>query len=453
MRINSTINNKLKKTNLQSSRISLAPLAVFRIIFGMLMLFATTRFWLKGWIRDLYIAPQFHFKYYGFEWAQALPGNWMYVIFAIMAISSIGIALGFYYRISATLFFLTFTYVELLDVANYLNHYYFVSLVSFLMIFLPAHRLSSLDVKHGRAPLTKKGNWWYVNIIRLQLAIVYFYAGIAKLNYDWLFQALPLKIWLPARADMPLIGFMMDYEWVAYFFSWFGALYDLSIPFLLWNKKTRPFAFFTVVAFHLLTWLLFPIGVFPWVMIFSTLIFFSDDFHKKLLHLLKPLFSNHQISASPLKVPSLLKGSFILFICFQLVWPWRFLAYPGNLFWTEQGYRLSWRVMLMEKAGYAIYHITDPETGKTGEIHPGDYLTTNQEKQLSTQPDLLVQFAHFLEKEYQQKGIEDPKITAEVYVTLNGKSSQLFIDPETDLTKVDDSFAPKTWILPYEGQD
>ena len=308
-------NGKLQTPN---SRLQnpLAPLAVFRIIFGLLMLFATVRFWLKGWIHDLYIEPQFHFKYFGFEWVHALPENWMYVIFAIMAISAIGIALGFYYRISATLFFLSFTYVELLDVANYLNHYYFVSLVSLVLIFLPAHGLSSLDVKFGRTPLTKEGNWWYVNIIRLQLAIVYFYAGVAKLNYDWLFEALPLKIWLPAQADMPIIGFLMDYEWVAFFFSWFGAIYDLSIPFFLWNKRTRPYAFVAVIAFHVLTWSLFPIGVFPWVMIFSTLIFFSDDFHQKILHLLKPIFRNHQISASPLKLPSLLKGSFIVFICF-----------------------------------------------------------------------------------------------------------------------------------------
>ncbi|WP_417591253.1 HTTM domain-containing protein [Owenweeksia hongkongensis] len=432
---------------------SLAPLGVFRIIFGLLMLFATMRFWFKGWIHDLYIAPQFHFKYYGFEWVHALPGNWIYVIFGIMALAALSIALGFYYRISATLYFLTFTYVELLDVANYLNHYYFVSLVSLIMIFLPAHRLSSLDVRQGRAPLTKEGNWWYVNIIRLQLTIVYFYAGVAKLNPDWLLEALPLKIWLPAQADMPLIGFLFDYEWVAYAFSWFGAFYDLTVPFFLWNKKTRPYAFLVVVVFHLLTWILFPIGVFPWVMIFSTLIFFSDDFHKKILHLLKPVFKNHQISASPLKLPTLLKGGFIIFICFQLIWPWRFLAYPGHLFWTEQGYRLSWRVMLMEKAGYAIYHITDPTTGNTGEVHPGDYLTPNQEKQLATQPDLILQFAHFLKKEYQEKGIENPIITAEVYVTLNGQGSRLFIDPNTDLTKVNDSFAAKEWILPYEGRD
>lgn len=480
---------------------SLAPLAVFRITFGLLMLFATLRFWAKGWIYDLYIAPGFHFKYYGFEWVHALPGDWMYAVFALMAMAAVGITLGFWYRLSAILFFLSFTYVELLDVANYLNHYYFVSLVSFLMIFLPAHRISSLDLWLGRVNSRSSGNHWFVNILRLQLALVYFYAGLAKLNPDWLLEALPLKIWLPANADLPVIGFLLDYEWVAYAFSWFGALYDLSIPFFLWNRKTRSYAFFTVIVFHLLTWLLFPIGVFPWVMIFSTLIFFSDGFHGKVLRGLSMVFGVYLTPRPPLlkgegkarrkgcaensKSPGFLSSksskpkvttasplsrgrgaggevqrpsislpkiglvAIIIFILFQALWPWRFLAYPGNVFWHEQGYRLSWRVMLMEKAGYVTYHITDPATGRTGDILPGDYLTENQQKQLATQPDLILQFAHYLEKVYQEKGVEDPIITAEAYVTLNGRGSRLFIDPKTDLTKVKDSFAAKNWILDY----
>ncbi len=444
-------------TKLFSANTSLAPLAVFRIIFGLLMLFATLRFWLKGWIYELYIAPEFHFKYYGFDWVQALPGDWMYLVFTVMAISAIGITLGLFYRLSAVLFFLSFTYIELLDVANYLNHYYFVSLMAFLLIFLPAHRLSSLDVRLGMVSSRESGNHWYVNIIRLQLAIVYFYAGVAKLNPDWLLEALPLKMWLPAKADIPLIGFLLDYEWVAYAFSWFGAIYDLTIPFFLWNKKTRPYAFITVVIFHILTWLLFPIGVFPWVMIFSTLIFFSNDFHQRILNLFKPIFGTALPKAEIFTPLRGVRGArrvwgplIAIFLSFQLIWPFRYLAYEGNVFWHEQGYRLGWRVMLMEKAGYITYHITDPATGNTGDVQTADYLTENQQKQLATQPDLIVQFAHFLEKEFKKKGIEDPIITAEAYVTLNGSGSRLFIDPNTDLTKVSDSFAPKTWILPYE---
>jgi len=138
------------------------------------------------------------------------------------------------------------------------------------------------------------------------------------------------------------------------------------------------------------------------------------------------------------------------FFLIQVSLPFRYLLYPGNLYWTEQGYRFSWRVMLMEKAGYAIFHITNPENGRTWEVNNYDFLTPNQEKMMSTQPDMILQFAHHLEQHYQQKGIPNPKVTAEVYVTLNGKQSRLFIDPTVDLTQIKDSFAPKNWILPFE---
>ncbi len=432
---------------------SLAPLAVFRIIFGALLLFSTIRFWLKGWIYELYIQPQFHFKYFGFDWIKVAPGWLMYTLFVLMALAALGILLGYRYRLSATLFFLTFTYVELIDVANYLNHYYFVSLMSLLLIFLPAHRLASLDVYLKRVPLKTHSNHWAVSLLKLQLAIVYVYAGIAKLNPDWLLEALPLKIWLPAQAHLPLIGPLLKYTWVAYFFSWFGAFYDLTVPFFLSIKKTRPYAFAAVILFHLLTWWLFPIGVFPWVMIFSTLIFFSDNFHQKILARLPKVFKvsplSWDVKMTPTKLPLIAKTLIAGYLAFQLLFPFRFLLYSQPLFWTEQGYRFSWRVMLVEKAGYVTYTLTNPSTGFSAEIEPSEYLNPNQEKQLSTQADLILQFAHFLEKEYQKKGVVNPVITAQAYVSLQSQPSRLFINPTVDLTNETESFAAKKWILPY----
>ena len=115
---------------------SIAPLVVFRIIFGLMMFFGILRFWLNGWIHDFFIKPDHFFHYYGFEWVKPMGEFGMYTVFALLLISSLSIALGLFYRISSFLFFLFFTYVELIDVTNYLNHYYFISLVSFLMCFL-----------------------------------------------------------------------------------------------------------------------------------------------------------------------------------------------------------------------------------------------------------------------------------------------------------------------------
>ncbi len=266
---------------------------------------------------------------------------------------------------------------------------------------------------------------------------------------------MPLKLWLPSKSNIPLIGGLLQEEWVAYFFSWFGAIYDLSIPFLLFVRRTRWVAYFLVIVFHMATYFLFQIGMFPFIMIGATLIFFSEKFHVSIIHWIKKKTRSRLQHTFIHWQPKIhVKWNLILFGLFfilQLTIPFRYILYPGNLYWTEQGYRFSWRVMLMEKAGYAIFHVTNPENGRTWEVNNYDFLTSNQKKMMSTQPDMILQFAHLLEQHYQREGVLQPKITAEVYVTLNGKQSQLFIDPTVDLTQIKDSFAAKKWILPFES--
>lgn len=446
---------KNKRIDFLSKSSHIAPLAVFRIVFGAILFISIIRFIANGWVYDLYVAPAMYFPYYGFEWIKPLPEPIMYLIFGGMALSFLFQSLGLFYRISSIFSFTAFTYVELIDKTNYLNHYYFVSIICFLLIWVPANRYFSLDVL--RKPSIKRTSVpsYFIFIFQLQLAFVYFFAGLAKLNYDWLVEAMPLKIWLPAKADIPIIGSLLTKEWVAYLFSWSGALYDLSIAFLLFYRPTRWFAYLVVIIFHLLTYWLFPIGMFPFIMIGATLIFFSIDTHKNIIIWLRKLFrlavpeKESTLNYSP-RYSKALGLFFTLFLLFQLLLPFRYLAYPGNLYWTEQGYRFSWRVMLMEKAGYAIFHLTNPENGRTWEINNYDFLTANQEKMMSTQPDMILQFAHFLEGHFKSKGMLEPKITAEVYVSLNGKPSRLFIDPTVDLTKIHDSFAPKDWVLSPE---
>ena len=446
-----------------SQKVHIAPLSVFRVLFGSVMLMATLRFMAKGWVYDLYIKPAFYFSYYGFEWIKPLGSIGMYILFGILALSYLLVIVGYYYRIAMVTAFLTFTYIELIDKSNYLNHYYFVSLISFLLIFLPMHRYFSMDTRRKPSLRITEVPAWTIDVIKFQLALVYIFAGLAKLNYDWLFRAMPLKIWLPAHTDLPLIGGLLSYAWIAYLFSWFGAIYDIFIVFFLLNKKTRFTAYLVVIVFHVLTKILFPIGMFPYVMIFCTLIFFSEAFHKKIidrflkLKLVQRLRQSTQdvIHREASIIPVPFKGKIVLsmislFFILQVLMPWRYLLYPGDLFWTEQGYRFSWRVMLMEKAGTAFFYVRDADTGYESEITNSDYLTKNQEKMMATQPDMILQYAHFLKKEYQKKGIHNPGVRVESYVTLNGSGSRLFIDPNTDLTLEKESYLPKKWILPFK---
>lgn len=438
-----------------------APLAVFRVLFGVLMFVSIVRFWSYGWIDKFYITPDFHFTFYGFEWVRPL-GQYTYILFVIAAVSSVMVALGWKYRWAIVIFFLSFTYIELMDKTMYLNHYYFISILSFLMIFLPAGSYFSLDTlsrKRKNIP-SQYVPRWTIDSIKLLLCIVYIYAGLAKLNSDWLLDAMPLKIWLPSKFDTPLIGDLLSEQWVQYAFSWIGAGYDLLIPFFLLWRKTRSWAFVMVVIFHLLTRVLFPIGMFPYVMIVSALIFFETGFHKRIIYAFAkaikypvPLLESgvNYVASSP----KLAKASIVLvalFFTIQITLPWRYLAYPGELFWTEEGYRFSWRVMLIEKSGYAQFKIVDGSTGKRFYVNNADFLTPLQEKQMSFQPDFIVEYAHYLRDQFQEQGHQKVEVYVEAYVALNGRLSSTFIDPAVDLAQIQDSFTHKTWVIPFTDE-
>lgn len=450
--------HKLRKTlsfyrDICSRPSSIAPLVTFRISFGLLMFFSLIRFWSRGWVEAVYILPEFHFTYWGFEWVRPLGNPGMYILFSVLILSALLIAFGLFYRIAAVVFFMGFTYVELIDVATYLNHYYFISLVSFLMIWLPANRFYSLDAYRNPAIKKVRVPLWMVGILRFQLGIVYIFAGLAKLNYDWLVLAEPMRTWLPAKSHLPLVGQYMYETWVAYLFSWFGAIYDLTIVFFLLNRRTRPFAYIFVVVFHVATAIFFPaIGMFPYVMIASSLIFLSGDFHKRLLTFLtgSSFFASEGVKSDTYRAhfPKVVRLFATIYIVIQIIVPIRFLAYPGHLFWHEEGYRFSWRVMLMEKAGNAIFRVKEGD--KVYEVNNAQFLTPLQEKMMSTQPDLILKYAHYLADEYRGRGLRAPEVYGEIYVTLNGIPSRLFIDSTVDLVQQRLSWQHYNWVLPYK---
>ena len=418
------------------------------------MSFSILRFWLKGWIETTYIDPSFHFSYYFFDWVKPL-GDFTYLIFLICGLSAFFIALGYKYTYSIIIFFLSFTYIELMDKTTYLNHYYFISILSFIMLFLPASSSYSIDAIQNKTSFSKVYKW-NIDVIKLLLFIVYFYSGLAKINSDWLIEAQPLKIWLTSNYDLPLIGGLMQKTWVHYFMSWGGMIYDLSIAFLLIYKKTRVFAFLLVIFFHLFTAILFPIGMFPYIMIMGSVIFFESKTHKKILDYFSNLFHLNKLISSkkiirdikPLKRKKLAIVVLSVFFTIQILFPFRYFLYPGELFWNEQGYRFSWRVMLIEKKGYTNFKVVDKDNNTSFFVKNEDFLTEFQERQMSFQPDFILEFAHFLGNFYSEKGIKNVEIYADSYVTLNGRMSMPFIDSKVDLYRQKRGFNHKKWIIP-----
>ena len=447
-----------------SRPVSGASAAAFRIAFGALGVIAVIRFAARGWIDEFYVAPEHHFTYSGFWWVQPWPGWGMYVHFALLGLAALGVALGYRYRLSIAAFFLLFTYVELLDKTTYLNHYYLVSLLSFLMIFMPLHRTASLDAQRSPHPLNGTVPVWVIWTLRAQLAAVYLFSGVAKLNPDWLFNAQPLRIWLYNSSDVLLIGALLREPWTAYAMSWAGAAFDLTIVgWLLW-RHSRPWAYAVVVVFHVLTWLLFPIGMFPWIMMTAALIFFPPDWPLRsgaglcnrvagrLPTLLRrpsagiAVFVHHESNIS--WATRVAVAALVLFALVQVLVPLRHWAYPGNVRWNEDGYRFSWRVLLTEKTGHAQFRIRDPATGQERLVYPDEYLTPLQVERMATHPDMILATAHLIAEDFEGKGVSDAEVRADVSVAFNGRQAAPFIDPTVDLARVEPGIWPKWWVLP-----
>ena len=429
-----------------------ASAAAFRIAFGALGVIAAIRFAARGWIDEFYIAPEHHFTYSGFWWVQPWPGWGMYAHFALLGLAALGVALGYRYRLSIAAFFLLFTWVELLDKTTYLNHYYLVSLLSFLMIFMPLHRTASLDARRSPHRLNGTVPVWVVWTLRAQLGAVYLFSGIAKLNPDWLFHAQPLRIWLYNNSDIFLIGALLREPWTAWAMSWAGAAFDLTIVgWLLW-RRSRPWAYAVVVVFHVLTWLLFPIGMFPWIMMAAALIFFPPDWPRRLADLRRRTsvgtasFVHYKTGVS--WATRLAVVALVLFALVQVLVPLRHWAYPGNVRWNEDGYRFSWRVLLTEKTGHARFRVLDPSTGQERLVYPDEYLTPLQVERMATHPDMVLATAHIIAKDFESRGVPGPEVRADVSVAFNGRQSAPFIDPTVDLARVEPGIWPKRWVLP-----
>jgi vitamin K-dependent gamma-carboxylase len=429
--------------------VDIASLVYFRVAFGALMLIEVWRYFSYGWIEEYFILPNYHFTWGIFDWVRPWPGQGMYLHFAALGVLAAMIILGFRYRLAAALFTAGFAYVFLLEKARYLNHFYLIALVALLMVFVPANRAFSLDVASRRVTRSDTAPTWALWLIRAQLGIAYFFGGLAKLNGDWL-NGEPLRMWLASDTDFPLIGQFFTEEWMVYLMSWGSLAFDLLVvPALLW-RRTRPFAYAAAVVFNLMNWKLFTIGIFPWMMIAGTAMFFPPSWPRTLLGLgrsrtrrstatrIRPLTRAQRVTI----------GVLAGYLAIQVLVPLRHFLYPGNVSWTEEGHRFSWHMKLRDKEATAEFTATDPVTGQSWEIDPMHTVNEDQYDEMAARPDMILQLSHHFADQLRAQGYERIQIRARVTASLNGRRPQLLIDPEVDLAAVPRTLLPADWIVP-----
>jgi hypothetical protein len=330
------------------------------------------------------------------------------------------IAIGFLFRMSTHLFFIAFSYIFLLEQAHYLNHLYLAILASFILCLVPAHRYFAVDAVLMPAKRSTTVPAWSIWLLRAQFEVIYIYAGLVKLNSDWL-QLEPLSMWLARRSDMPVFGELFVQDWaVAVAAYGITVLHIIGAPLLLW-RRTRIYVFLMYACFHTLNHFVFSIGIFPWLTLFATLIFFDPDWPRQLWRKLKAMFGASQsgrevatgVAASPsgnwLPRPmtqSLIIAGLGIWLGYQVLMPLRHLLYPGKVSWTEEGHRYSWQMKLRDKQGATLFYISDPQSGQTWQVHPISY--------------------------------------------LNGRKPVPMIDPSVDLAKIERTLQHAHWILPLD---
>lgn len=474
-----------------------ASLAVFRIFFGGVMLWEVQRYFARGWIDQYFVEPAYHFQYEWFEWIHPLDSSGMHAVFVVLGIASFMIMIGLFYRGAAVLFWLCFTYIFLIEQARYLNHFYLVSLLGFLLVFVPANRLYSVD-----ALLRPKGNTvprWTVFLIAFQVGAAYFFGGVAKLNSDWLLHAEPLRHWI---LDADFFPRGIDITAAAFFMSWSGLLLDLFAPFLLSIRFSRPFMYLAVLCFHMLNDRLFQIGMFPWFMIAASTIFFAPAWPVQFMCALKErlmlwisltaalvaasislylhwkpgvvlpwipaaaallagalipwLFRQMRASASSAAADVLLDARFrypvlgllCLWCAVQCLIPLRHVVIPGNVSWTEEGHRFAWHMKLRDKSGSVRFFAYDPVNSRSTEINVAPLLKKWQLRKMEGSPHMIRSLARALGERFAMEGKGRLEVRVEAFASLNYRPGARLISPDVDLSRVDYSdFRRNDWIL------
>ena len=448
--------------------VDVAWLAAYRVLFGLAMAVSMERFIAYGWIDTLLVAPRFRFHYFGFAWVEPLSRGSMYALFWALAGLALAMAAGLAFRVTSVLFAIGLTYIQLIDVSTYLNHYYLAGLLAWLFAISPANRAWSVDAwirtRLGASARTSPGTRetiataWLV-LFRVQIGLVYVFAALAKAQSDWLLHGQPLGMWLGASTDLPLVGRLFTLPGVPLAMSWCGFLFDLTVVLWLSFRRTRPWAYAVVIGFHVMTRMLFDIGMFPIIMSMSALVFFSPSWPRAIARRFGRSSSHAAVEDEPgprsRRRTTLIRTALVLgglYCTIQLLAPLRCHLYGGNVLWHEQGMRFSWRVMVRAKGGATTFLVRQKETGRELHVSPREYLTPFQENEMASQPDLVLQLAHHIQRDFAARDYGDVEVRAESRVSLNGRRGALMVDPNVDLTKVEDGLGSATWILPAPSE-
>ncbi|MGI9526458.1 MAG: HTTM domain-containing protein [Weeksellaceae bacterium] len=430
-----------------------SKLVFFRIFFGLLMMIECWGAIATGWVKETFVDPTFTFNFIGFDWTQAFVGEGMYTVYGIMGFLGLLIMIGLFYRPAIVLFFVLWTLTYFMQKSHYNNHYYLIVVVSFLLMWMPANKYMSLDVRISssiKSTITEK---WNYLVFKILIACVYIYAAIAKINPGWMDNHfLPLRLdysanWFENKFGENFFSDFIRDPHLAEMLAYAGIAFDFLIVPLLLFKPTRKIAFVLGVCFHLFNSITLHIGIFPYFALAMCIFFFSSEEVNKIFFPFKVTnnLNEREYSSNRMR---LISYFVVFFSAVQIYLPLRHHLIPGDVLWTEEGHRMAWRMMLRTKSGQGDFMIELP-SGELERVILSEYLSPRQQQRIYAKPDMIWQFAQKLKRIYEDQGIDVKVYYKNGVIKINDGPYHPYIDPEIDLAHTKWSyFGHQEWILP-----
>lgn len=422
-----------------------SPLIIFRIFFGLLLACESFGAIATGWVKSNMVTPKFTFSHIGMEWLQPLPGYGMYIYFALMGICGLLVMAGYKYRWSLAGFTLLWAGAYYMQKTSYNNHYYLLLLVCIIMLLLPANRYAAIDANRNPSLRSYTMPAWCSWVMIVQVAIVYFYATLAKFYPGWLDGTFTHNLLLHSLT--PKLQFLAHQKWFYLFIAYSGIVFDGLVVPLLMFRRTRTIALIASVFFHLFNSITLQIGIFPFFALSFVVFFYPPEKIRQLFFRKKPRVTEHPATYENKHV---LLYFFIPYFIIQLALPIRHYFIKGDVLWTEEGHRLSWRMMLRYRNGFAYFKVVDKATSEILPYDPHTDLTQKQYNTMATKPDMLWQMTQRIKKDFKAKG-HDVAVYVNSRVSINGGVMRPIIDPGTDLASEDwNYFGHDEWVLLYD---
>uniref|UniRef100_A0A8C7FLE5 HTTM-like domain-containing protein n=1 Tax=Oncorhynchus kisutch TaxID=8019 RepID=A0A8C7FLE5_ONCKI len=202
-----------------------------------------------------------HLDYKYLDGAPVCPSMFNFHVW-VFFMGAVGIMLGCFYYLSCLMFISTYWYIFFLDKTAWNNHSYLYGLIGFQLTFM-GYGLRNPKKNNAQVP------HWNCTLLRFQIFIVHFIAGIKKLDADWVGN-ISCHTWHTIGFFYPF-RMILPNETVSLLVVHGGGLrLDLSAGYLL-------FGIFFVSYFHCMNSQLFSIGMFAYAMLAMSPVFCYPD--------------------------------------------------------------------------------------------------------------------------------------------------------------------------------